>query len=98
MEMPLVSVPPLRRMGISCGRPLNFESKRYAVQGSNISSIASILPERIARLADIAYNLWWCWNSDTVALWNAVDPALWHDSHHNPIVLLRSLSAQRLLD
>ena len=34
------------------------------------------LPERLQALHKLAYNMWWCWNQDAVALFRRVDADL----------------------
>lgn len=46
------------------------------------------LPERIARLEEVAYNLWWSWNISARGLFKAVDRTLWQSTHHNPVAVL----------
>ncbi len=46
------------------------------------------LPQRIARLEDVAYNLWWSWNPGARSLFEEIDRSLWRRSHHNPVKLL----------
>ncbi len=43
------------------------------------------LPQRISRLFDLAYNLWWSWTPDAQALYADLDPELWHKVNHNPV-------------
>lgn len=47
-----------------------------------------ILPERIGRLAELAYNLWWSWHPEAQHLFSDVDPQLWEDVYHNPVKFL----------
>jgi starch phosphorylase len=49
------------------------------------------LPERVARLKDLAYNLWWSWHPEARALFKEVDLTLWADTHHNPVRMLRAV-------
>ncbi len=49
------------------------------------------LPRRIKRLADLAHNLWWVWNPEVVRMFKQIDPILWDDCYHNPIVFLRKV-------
>ena len=42
------------------------------------------LPERISRLEDLAYNLWWAWNPDGMRLFLQLDRQLWEKINHNP--------------
>ena len=41
-------------------------------------------------------NLSWCWNREARELLRSVDPPLWRETRHNPIALLREVSAARL--
>jgi glycogen phosphorylase len=54
------------------------------------------LPERIARLKDLAYNLWWSWHPEARALFKEVDQNLWSNTHHNPVALLRRSTKERM--
>ncbi len=49
------------------------------------------LPRRIKRLADLAHNLWWVWNPEVARMFKEIDPILWEDLNHNPIVFLRKV-------
>jgi glycogen phosphorylase len=52
------------------------------------------IPQSYARVVELAYNLWWSWNSSGVSLWSNLDPVAW-ESHHNPIELLESIEPSR---
>jgi starch phosphorylase len=54
------------------------------------------LPERIARLKDLAYNLWWSWHPEARVLFKEVDRSLWAETHHNPVQLLRRCPPERI--
>jgi starch phosphorylase len=54
------------------------------------------LPDRIARLKDLAYNLWWSWHPEARALFKEMDRTLWAETHHNPVRLLRQAPKARL--
>lgn len=54
------------------------------------------LPKRLTGLKRLALNLRWSWDADTAALWERMDAARWSGSEHNPIRLLRELTAERL--
>ncbi|MDE2510259.1 MAG: DUF3417 domain-containing protein, partial [Elusimicrobia bacterium] len=54
------------------------------------------LPERIVRLKDLAYNLWWSWHPEARALFKEIDRSLWAETHHNPVQLLRKCPKERL--
>jgi starch phosphorylase len=54
------------------------------------------LPERIKRLGDLAYNLWWTWHPEAGRAFGRLDYALWESLGHNPIRFLRALKLARL--
>jgi len=43
------------------------------------------LPERINRLEEFAYNLWWAWNLSGRRMFKALDRTLWSETSHNPV-------------
>ena len=47
------------------------------------------LPQRLRRLSDLAYNLWWTWNSDAEWVFRRIDPEAWEAVAHNPVTFLR---------
>jgi len=51
-------------------------------------TVLPCLPERLLPLQKLAYNLWWCWNADAVALFRRVNPDLFEALDHSPIRLL----------
>jgi starch phosphorylase len=54
------------------------------------------LPEPIARLRDLAYNLWWSWEPDAQALFEEMDPELWSSTNHNPVKFLQRVHQSAL--
>lgn len=56
------------------------------------------LPQEIARLRELAYNLWWSWNSRALELFASLDPQLWTDMGNNPVRMLETVSAERLIE
>src|SRR5678809_865824 len=56
------------------------------------------LPRRIARLEELAGNLWYSWDRSTRALFARLNPALWDAVGHCPKALLKCIDEQRLLD
>ncbi|PKO23376.1 MAG: alpha-glucan phosphorylase [Chloroflexi bacterium HGW-Chloroflexi-1] len=51
---------------------------------------------QIARLPELAYNLWWSWHGDARALYRDIDPQLWDAVNHNPVKFLRRVSQEKL--
>ncbi|MDA8125442.1 MAG: alpha-glucan family phosphorylase [Deltaproteobacteria bacterium] len=54
------------------------------------------LPQKISRLRDLAYNLWWSWNPRARELFSALDPKLWAGMGNNPVRMLETVSPERL--
>ncbi len=54
------------------------------------------VPERLGRLADLAYNLWWSWHEPARGLFRGMSPTLWDACNHNPVPFLRRLGPSRL--
>ncbi|WP_322801460.1 alpha-glucan family phosphorylase, partial [Thermoflexus sp.] len=55
-----------------------------------------LIPKRLARLSDLASNLWWTWQPDAQRLFQRLDPVLWEEVRHNPVALLRRIERIRL--
>ena len=53
-------------------------------------------PERIARLEDLAVDLWWSWHAATREVFRRLDYTMWRATAHNPARMLRLLSHQQL--
>jgi starch phosphorylase len=49
------------------------------------------LPQRLRRLSDLAYNLWWTWNRDAEWVFRRIDPETWEEVVHNPVTFLRKV-------
>lgn len=59
-------------------------------------SVFPAIPDRLARLSELAHNLWWCWNHEAQDLFASLDPALWERIYHNPVKLLCCIDQERL--
>jgi glycogen phosphorylase len=46
------------------------------------------LPPAIVRLSDLAYNVLWSWDHTIRSLFRRLDPVLWRNSGHNPVLML----------
>ena len=58
-------------------------------------TVKSTLPEQLKCLNEIAHNMWWVWNYEARDLFRDLDPELYHDAKHNPVMLLERLSFTR---
>ena len=54
------------------------------------------LPKRIARLNELATNLWWSWHEEARQVFRSLDYVLWRTSGHNPVKQLRDISVEKL--
>src|SRR5690349_181998 len=51
-------------------------------------TVFPVMPARINRLYELAYNLWWSWHPEARALYSVLDPDLWEEIGHNPVHFL----------
>jgi starch phosphorylase len=54
------------------------------------------LPERIARLREMALDISWSWSREARAVFRQLDFTLWRLTRHNPIALLKRIDPDRL--
>ena len=59
-------------------------------------SVFPKIPEPIARLQELAYNLWWSWEPAAQDLYARIDTELWRRTNQNPVKFLRNVHQQRL--
>ena len=55
-----------------------------------------VFPERISRIGDLASDLWWSWRPAARTVFRTLDYPLWRITAHNPVLMLRSISPERL--
>src|SRR5436853_1036735 len=55
-----------------------------------------VLPARIDRLRELAYDLWWTWNPPAREVFRKLDYTLWRQTAHNPVLMLRRMSPDAL--
>jgi starch phosphorylase len=54
------------------------------------------LPKRINKLAEIANNLWWSWNTEFLRLFKKIDSDLWENSDKSPVKFLKNVEQEKL--
>jgi starch phosphorylase len=59
-------------------------------------TVVPSLHEELAALQRIAYNLWWCWEPEAIALFKRIDLELWRETRHNPVEMLGILQQATL--
>ena len=60
-----------------------------------VLTVKSSLPEELKCLNEIAHNMWWVWNFEARDLFRDLDPEIYHDVKHNPVMLLERLTFNR---
>lgn len=63
---------------------------------TSVSRLKAKLPTPLVALAELAYNYWWSWTEERVALFSTLDPAQWQACDHNPVALLEAVADERL--
>ncbi len=58
-------------------------------------NVIAKLPEQLEKLREIAFNLRWTWNSESIELFRRLDPELWEQTHHNPVAMMGLISQER---
>ena len=73
------------------------------IQVSNVNqpnwlevTVRANLPKNLKKLEELAYNLWWVWNSDAKNIFRYIDMEKWHEAESNPIRLLNIISYERM--
>lgn len=61
-------------------------------------NVSPSIPQRLEPLRKLAYNLHFDWNVESKDLFRRLDPDLWESSHHNPVLMLGTISQGRLLE
>jgi starch phosphorylase len=57
---------------------------------------APAVPERLSRLPELAYDLWWTWNVKAREVFRQLDYPLWRQTAHNPVRMLRLITPDLL--
>ncbi len=61
-------------------------------------TVQANLPESLKKLQEIAYNLWWVWNSDAKNIFRYIDLDVWHKAQSNPIMLLNMMGYDKMME
>src|ERR1700760_769961 len=75
--------------------PIFLEKDSSMPRSIRTFTVLPHLPERLQSLQKLAYNLWWCWNHDAVALFRRIDAELFEAVDHNPVKLLGKVNQAR---
>ncbi|MDR0658680.1 MAG: glycosyltransferase family 1 protein [Mediterranea sp.] len=58
--------------------------------------VKSTVPAELEKLVEVSRNIWWSWNYEATELFKDLDPELWKESGHNPVLLLECMSYEKL--
>jgi starch phosphorylase len=58
--------------------------------------VVPFLPPELECVRELAYNLRWTWDHETINLFRRLDRDLWESSGHNPVLMLGTISQERL--
>lgn len=58
--------------------------------------VVPALPDSLDRLRTLAFNIQWAWNHGAIELFRRLDRDLWEKSGHNPVLMLGTISQERL--
>jgi starch phosphorylase len=59
-------------------------------------TVAPSVPEELRRLPELAYNIRWAWDHETIGLFRRLDRTLWETSNHNPVRILGLIGQDHL--
>lgn len=58
--------------------------------------VVPFLPPELESLRELAYNLRWTWEHEIIDLFQRLDHELWETSQHNPVLMLGTISQEKL--
>ena len=58
-------------------------------------TVKATLPDELKCLNEIAHNMWWVWNHEARDLFRELDVDIYHETRHNPVMLLERLTYKR---
>ncbi|NDV47648.1 alpha-glucan family phosphorylase [Paludibacter sp. 221] len=61
-------------------------------------NVKSNLPENLKKLEEIAYNIWWCWDSEARDLFRNIDRKAWKEASSNPVQLFNVLNYKQMTE
>ncbi|ESA36848.1 alpha-glucan phosphorylase [Leptolyngbya sp. Heron Island J] len=71
-------------------------SRQKSMRPIRTFNVTPTLPASLAPLRQLAENIHWDWDVETIDLFKRLDPDLWASSRYNPILMLSTISQDRL--
>ncbi|HEX4387337.1 MAG TPA: DUF3417 domain-containing protein, partial [Steroidobacteraceae bacterium] len=63
---------------------------------NSLLEVTPVIPAALARLPELAANLFFSWHRPTRALFDDLDPELWKQTNGNPRLVLRCVNQETL--
>src|SRR6186713_1528192 len=92
----VVQTAELRTFGDDDVRMLATAGTQLAPIVSEARNVGHFVAPLHQKLAALAQNLWWTWDEESSSIFREIDPVLWRDCDHNPIVLLQKTPVTQL--
>ena len=61
-------------------------------------NVKSHIPAELACLSEMARNIWWSWTPEARDMFKSLNPTLWKECGHNPVLMLERLSYEALVE
>src|SRR6201982_2368735 len=76
---------------------MGYATREVVMPGRSLRTFTVLphLPERLQPLHKLAYNMWWCWNHEAVALFRRIDADKFEALEHSPVKLLGATDQAR---
>ncbi|MFB0547037.1 MAG: alpha-glucan family phosphorylase, partial [Anaerolineae bacterium] len=59
-------------------------------------TVVPSLPSELESLRELAYNLHWSWDHESINLFRRLDRSLWEETNHNPVLMLGTIRQSQL--
>jgi len=86
----------VQRMEAAPGREISFTGVNTTQPRLRAFTVVTELPQALARMRELANNLWWVWHRDSQELFEWMDADRWSACGHNPVLFLDTMDRDRL--
>ncbi len=93
----------LRGENLKGGRKRELLSKVLTASSSTTPLLRTFtavadLPPTLTRLRELASNMWWVWNPEAKSLFYEINPSIWNEVGHNPVLMIEQAAPEKLLE
>jgi len=86
----------VQRLTAVPGKEISFTGVNTTQPRLRSFSVVTEPPAALARMRELANNLWWVWHRDAQELFEYMDAEKWNASGYNPVSFLNTMSQKRL--